>query len=218
MTKRHFPQFACSITVAWIGQWLAHCAGLRACPKNQNRQHFNFAWDLFGHFLKVAWNWVNLNLDVLQIRFSAGMSLQKHGVVVFFWHGGLAPCHGEGTHLHFVRQLEHLMMVERLIYTFSTHVYNSAIKRSRMSGNSRSKRFLGMKASHFSSWISGKEFFMFSDFENGFFHSLPTPIVWFYSFPSHSRILGIFLLRFLPILTEFAYSHHRTKRNHSKEL
>ena len=101
MTKRHFPQFACSITVAWIGQWLAHCAGLRACPKNQNRQHFNFAWDLFGHFLKVAWYWVGLNLDVLQIRFFAEISRRTAWSFSFRQGGLVMPCHGEGTHFHF---------------------------------------------------------------------------------------------------------------------
>ena len=112
---------------------------------------------------------------------------QTHGVVVLFWHGGLVmPCHGEGTHFHFQRQLQHVMMVEALICTFSTHVQNSTIKRSGVSGKSRFQPFLGMKASHSSSRRSGMEFFWFSDFEDGFF-----------SFPSLSKILGMVL--FIPL-------------------
>ena len=57
---------------------------------------------------------------------------------------------------------------------------------------------------------NGGLWFPFPNFGNGFFHSLPVPEVreWIFSFPSHSRILGMDFFHSLPVpeLWEWIFS------------
>ena len=67
--------------------------------------------------------------------------------------------------------------------------------KSGVSGNSRSRPFLGMKASDFHSQIMGMDFFIpfrFPNFGNAFFHPLPGPEFWdcFFSYPFRFQIVG----------------------------